>query len=529
MLWFCSTLLFIPMVMCGQPTVEELSHLIGYDIELKTIWDTAERQKAEVFWARPTSVEQIQKLVLAAKKFELHVRAVGSKHSWSPIYADNGNIALDLSQLEGKKFTIDKDRMLVSSLASATIEELLKFKTQHGVTIPSVSNVDIPTLQGVTATSAHGSISKEGPTSTFVYGLDLVDSSGRVRHFNDDDDKDVISACKVHVGMCGIIYNTTVKVVQDRVFKFTKADIKVSDLLLNQENRKDFVMNNYGVLLLWKTFSGATEAEIAAKEEDEFKRPPNTWRAANDYTGVWTMNPVEDASITPDKVEFRETIKLKDGTSIQVTSDYRWASESILFPAWVAEVPITLRWNVAWATPESEDFSAGQKTLENYFNVIEANIKRLGVYKDAFGIIRWLSHKEDCTLCHTKMANEFKLMMEIEWTPACRPCNTHFMDESVRDKLWSTQFATGMMSNNSRILPHWGKYYDYIPGMVSLLKENYGSSFDDFIKIRNKAFLDPDNTFMNSHLKDLFHDAIVRNTENTCATQNTAKHEHDEI
>ncbi|CAH1787968.1 unnamed protein product [Owenia fusiformis] len=496
----------------GPTSAEDLKGLIGFDIELTSVWDEAERQGAEIFWAQPTTVEQIQKLVAAAETHGLHVRPYGAKHSGSPLFADRGNIGLDLSLLQGNKFTIDKEKMLVSSLASATLGELHEFNRNNSVTIPSGPVTGEPTLQGATGTSAHGSIKEEGLIGTYVYALDLVDSKGRMRHFNYDDHKDVITACKVHLGMCGIIYNTTVKVVSDRVFKFIKSEMKVSDLLLNQENRKDFAMRNYGVNIKWNVFSNATEEEIKARDADKLFRPPDSWSPANDSVTVWSLNPVDDNSVIPNKlVKFAESFQLKDGTVIQGIADYRMASETIIFQWSTAAVGSITRWDVAVATPETEDFSASQKMLENYFDVCETAIRTIGFYRDSFGFFRWTSHKDDCTLCHTKNANDFKMLFEFEYGVACRPCNKNLLNELARDKVWSSTFATRLMSNNSRILPHWAKYYDYIPGIIDHLRQNYGNNFDEFIRTRNQEDLDPDNMFTNSHLRTLFHDAIVGN------------------
>ncbi|CAH1782836.1 unnamed protein product [Owenia fusiformis] len=496
----------------GPPTAEKLTKEIGFDITLTTIWDTAERQSAEIFWAQPTTVKQIKDLVKAARKFSLRVRPYGGRHSWAPLFADKGDIGLDLSLFaEGDKFTVDKERMLVSASASAYLHELYQFNTDNGVTIISGPNIDNVTLQGATGTSSHGQMKAEGTLATYVYAIDLVDYKGRNRHFDEDGDKEVITACRTHLGMCGIIYNTTIRVVKDTVVKFSKTHMKASDIVTNQDNRKAVVMDNAGMLIMWRMFTSATDEQIMARNTDPLQRPPLNWDPADDVTTVWTINPVDDVDIRPNKEPFEDKWRLSDGREVTGTADYRMASETMLFTAWTGP-DIHLRNDIAWATAESVDFSASQKTIENFMDVYETAMKRLGSYR-SFGIFRWLSHKDTPTLANTKVANDFNLVLELELTSSCEPCNKHLLEEITRDKVWSATVATGMMANNSRILPHWGKYFDFIPGIIDHLRQNYGTKLDEFIKIRNEADLDPDNMFTNSHLRTLFHEAIVRNAE----------------
>ncbi|CAH1783182.1 unnamed protein product, partial [Owenia fusiformis] len=284
--------------------------------------------------------------------------------------------------------------MLASSLGSALLSEFINFTRENGVTIPSAPSVPDATLQGVIGTAAQGGFIKDGPTAIYVNAIDLVDGQGNVRHFNEDDDKDVIAACKVHLGMSGIIYNTTVKVVPDTTFKFTKFNVRVQDLMFNPENIKDLVMNNDGLYLLYNAFNGATDEEVNARDGDELHRPPDSWTPLNDLLQVWIYNQENGTTIHDIGEEFPETWTLNDNTEYEATSDYRTLSETIFFPAAFLD-SVHLRRNTGWIGTESEDFSDSQRTIKNFFQVIEESLKKYGMtYESYYGLFKWITHQD---------------------------------------------------------------------------------------------------------------------------------------
>ena len=53
----------------------------------------------------PTTVEEVQTVVRAARQLGLRVRAAGRGHSWSPLFADEGDVVMhvkDLKRSDGK-------------------------------------------------------------------------------------------------------------------------------------------------------------------------------------------------------------------------------------------------------------------------------------------------------------------------------------------------------------------------------------------------------------------------------------------
>lgn len=48
----------------------------------------------------PQSVEEVQSVIIGAKNLGLQVRAVGSGHSWSPLFPDEGNVLMYTKDIE---------------------------------------------------------------------------------------------------------------------------------------------------------------------------------------------------------------------------------------------------------------------------------------------------------------------------------------------------------------------------------------------------------------------------------------------
>ena len=56
--------------------------------------------RQHVLAVKPQTVEEVKAVVKAAKGLGLRVRAVGSGHSWSPLFADEGHVSMYMTGLK---------------------------------------------------------------------------------------------------------------------------------------------------------------------------------------------------------------------------------------------------------------------------------------------------------------------------------------------------------------------------------------------------------------------------------------------
>lgn len=112
----------------------------------------------------------------------LPIRAVGSRHSWSPVAAASGVTVLpdDCVGVEEVAGATRESGPLMRILAGTTIGEVNRRLAERGLAIPYLGGYDGQTVGGVLATGTHGSVGALGPLADLIRGVDLVRFDGGV-------------------------------------------------------------------------------------------------------------------------------------------------------------------------------------------------------------------------------------------------------------------------------------------------------------------------------------------------------------
>ncbi|CAH1799263.1 unnamed protein product [Owenia fusiformis] len=492
-----------------------LEATIGYPVDIIIFNDTAGRQSAKILWVKPTTVRQIQLLVRGANNLNLKMRVVGAAHTFSALYPDPLQIGVSLDDFRGEKYHLNEKRDKLTVLSSERLEDVLKWAAGKGVTFGPVPDALVSTIPGITATSSHSTGVHFGPFANMVYGYELVDGSANVRKINEDDNKEIIDACRVHLGLCGIIYKTVLKVLPDRIQRLTIANIPIKKLLDN-ENRKNLVINNLGAQLnLNYDFKSATEKEMEKMLADPLRRIPDSYDIFKEEMRLWLWSDVDQNTRLRDI--YNDTITLADGSeydAVSVIKPFSATSTGLLSNS--KYQCYQFRTSVSFAAPESDDFTESNKTIMNHLTILEDIFKDVGFYPHFGGSwIRWMKHFDNCLLCTTKVADDsskYRLVTFTEMSTDFDKCEEPLISEehSMKQILMETQFGVSTMKNNPRVVPHWAKHFQHIPGTTDQIRRHFGNDLRTFINLRNKYGLDYKNLFLNNHLKDIFRDAFVK-------------------
>ncbi|CAH1800196.1 unnamed protein product [Owenia fusiformis] len=452
-----------------------------------------------------------------AKNLGLGIRVVGGGHSWSPLFPDPYQIGVSLDDLRGEKYWLNEEKTKLTVLSSERIQDVVKWAAGEGVTLGPIPVGPDYTIPGMTATGCHGSSTQFGPFANMVYGYELVDGNGNVRKFNEDDNKEIIDACRVHLGLCGIIYKTILKVIPDVKQKYTYATNIPVQKLLDDNNRRDLVMNNWAVYLVFMIdFKSATEEEMEQMQADPLRRIPESYDVFKADMEIWVWSEVDQN--TPLSEQYKDTLTLADGSTYEAVSVIKPYSETKNGESTSRHRCTQLRTAVSFAAPESDDFTESGKTLRDHLTILEGLFKNVGFYPKlelgSFSVLRWMKHFDDCLLCPSTVADDSslkKLVTYSEMVTLYDKCEEPIIGEvnSTKQKLLETKFGVDVMKNNPRVLPHWGKYFEHIPGMSDQIRRQFGDDLRTFINMRNKYNLDNKNLFVNNHLKDIFRDALA--------------------
>lgn len=188
----------------------------------------------------PESAEEIVRVVQAARRVGVRVRAVGSGHSWSDVAVSEGFLVrpdgLDrVLTLDADLLRPDVDTSAMVQIESGVrLRELNEKLWNRGLALPNMGGYDGQTMVGAISTSTHGSGISFGPLNEMVRSIELVTASGRLvrvepaggitdpakyrRRYPDEEARGLVQddttfhAVLVGMGCMGVIYSLILQV-----------------------------------------------------------------------------------------------------------------------------------------------------------------------------------------------------------------------------------------------------------------------------------------------------------------------------
>ncbi|HET9102499.1 MAG TPA: D-arabinono-1,4-lactone oxidase [Solirubrobacteraceae bacterium] len=152
----------------------------------------------------PTTTDEVRRIVTGARR----VRALGSRHSFTPIADSEQLISLD--GLPGE-ISVDATAGEVTVPAGTTYAELAAALAPRRLALPNLASLPHISVAGAVATGTHGSGTRLGSLGTAVRGLELVTGDGelhQVRRGEPDFDGLVVG-----LGALGIVTAVTLAVM----------------------------------------------------------------------------------------------------------------------------------------------------------------------------------------------------------------------------------------------------------------------------------------------------------------------------
>lgn len=213
-----------------------------YDLEWAN-WGGTQIQKhknAPKITAVPQTSYGIQQIIKYAKKHDMSVRASGYRHSWSPIFGRNGQIAISTlgihrstklpniesvtqffyPETELNSITMiskpEKGKKRLVRVGTAVTNEKLRRwcntqKLDAQSTMPmNVIMVEI-TLGGSNAPICHGAGRRHSTLSDLVHTIEYVDCNGNMQTLSKDKDPELMKTAAGSFGLLGIVTHITLE------------------------------------------------------------------------------------------------------------------------------------------------------------------------------------------------------------------------------------------------------------------------------------------------------------------------------
>ncbi|MEO8263498.1 MAG: D-arabinono-1,4-lactone oxidase, partial [Pseudolysinimonas sp.] len=197
-------------------------------------WSRAE-SSTPAFRARPTSVDELQAVVRAARERGLTIKAIGAGHSFTDIGATIG-VLVDVSGIAG---LLDSDTATgrVTLGAGTHLHELPALLDPLGLALENMGDIDRQTIAGATSTGTHGTGARFRGLAAQIVAMKLVTASGELLSVSETENAELLPAVRLGLGALGIAVEITLQCVPSFLLKAIEHPEPFDEVLDSFEQR----------------------------------------------------------------------------------------------------------------------------------------------------------------------------------------------------------------------------------------------------------------------------------------------------
>src|ERR1700733_9988883 len=180
--------------------------------------------------AYPQTVDEIQAILRDFARFPSPVRAMGNYHSLTPCASSNGTI-VNLSKM-AQVVTIDKTNLTFTAQGGMQIIDASQALREHNLQM--MLNIEIGNMTLGSAACCHSKDALDGiefgQVSSYVTGIKWVTPSGDLAEATTADNPDLLHTMRSSYGLCGIVYEVTLRIKPIEALHFTYLPRPVGEL-----------------------------------------------------------------------------------------------------------------------------------------------------------------------------------------------------------------------------------------------------------------------------------------------------------
>jgi FAD-linked oxidoreductase len=409
---------------------------------------------------RPSSLDELQRIVRDSGRNGRHVRVVGSGHSFTPLIHTE-DVLISLDNWQGiEDISIEEGRVKVRG--GTKLRGLGEALFAYGVAQENLGDINVQSISGAICTGTHGTGINFGTLSTQVEGLTLVTADGELLECSPKHNPAIFKAAQVSLGMLGVIAYVTLRIVPTKRLHLQSRRVHLSDCFKNMEKDKQ---ENTHFSFIWTPHTDWVQARFL-NETTEPVSQNHSWGNFN-------------------------KIGLKNWVSWLISESCRL----------VPSLTTTVSQISASAIPNTDEVNYAHRIFVRppmlHFQEMEYNIP-------AEHLQAVIMQMQECITLH-----HFKTHLSIEcrfvhaddiWlSPAYQRASAYIavpMYRGMEYKAYFRHIEEIFCRYQGR--PHWGKIHTQTAESLSLLYPHW----NDFRRIR--ARLDPHGVFLNSYLRELF-------------------------
>lgn len=160
---------------------------------------------------QPQSLEEIQKIVILARRCRRRITTVGCAHSPSDLTCTSSWL-VNLDNYD-KILAVERTTRVVVMQSGIRLRDLGLRLKEYGLAMPNLGSIDHQSIAGAIGTATHGSSARHGILSQSVIGLKIMLANGRTVSCSAEQNLDLFRAALVSLGALGIIIEITFQAV----------------------------------------------------------------------------------------------------------------------------------------------------------------------------------------------------------------------------------------------------------------------------------------------------------------------------
>jgi L-gulonolactone oxidase len=153
---------------------------------------------------KPSSISEVQTIIKDANAKNAKVKVIGAMHSITPCFV--GSDIVISNEKMNKILSLDKTNLTVTVQAGVSLHQLCGYLKPLGYQPPVVLEWGNFHFGAVSGTHANDSSLSDGAqVSSFVVGVKLVKSNGKLLEISSKQNTQYLSAIRSHFGLFGVV------------------------------------------------------------------------------------------------------------------------------------------------------------------------------------------------------------------------------------------------------------------------------------------------------------------------------------
>lgn len=196
----------------------------------------------------PETVGEIQAVLRDSTRYPSPVRAMGSHHSLTPCAVSDGTV-VNMSRMT-RVVKIDKSAQTITAEAGLQYIDAAKALRKEGLQF--LLNIEIGNMTLGSAACCHSKDALDGrefgQVSSYVTRIKWVTPRGELAEAGEQDDPDLLRRVRSSYGLCGVVYEVTLRVKPIEAAQFTYLPRAVAELT---ETEVDGIIDRSEGVVCW--------------------------------------------------------------------------------------------------------------------------------------------------------------------------------------------------------------------------------------------------------------------------------------